>query len=104
MINLSLDTVVRRNPDIVATEAGGELLMMDINSDKYYGLNEVASFIWERLAEPHSVSAVCDAIHEAFDVDKTICSQHALMFIEDMIKDGLAEAISSKNKDFDGRP
>ncbi|MEI7706080.1 MAG: PqqD family protein [Deltaproteobacteria bacterium] len=90
---LQLDTVVRRNPKQIAAEADGEVLMMNVEAGQYYGLNEVASFIWTQLDRPRTIGDLCASIQEEFDVDRDRCVADALRFVAIMVQDGLAETV-----------
>jgi len=95
--NLSLDTRVRQHPDQIAAEADGEVLMMHLESGNYYGLNEVASFIWNQLGEPRTIAEVCAAIQAEFEVDEDRCQADTLAFIQAMLTDGLAQVEAPGN-------
>ncbi|MCC7278936.1 MAG: PqqD family protein [Chromatiaceae bacterium] len=95
MTNLTLDTLIRQHPDQIAAEADGEVLMMHIESGNYFGLNEVASFIWNQLDEPRSIAELCAAIQTEFEVDETRCQADAMDFLQGMIDDGLAQLVET---------
>lgn len=88
---LDLNTRLRQHPNQVAAEADGEVLMMHIESGNYYGLNEVASFLWQQLDTAKSVQELCDAVLAEFDVEEAACVADALGFLQDMLDDGLIE-------------
>lgn len=95
MATLSLTTLVRQNPDQVAAEADGEVLMMHIESGTYYGLNDVGSFIWKQLTAPRTVQEVCAAIQSEFEVDASRCTEDALTFLQGMVEDGLVDVVDA---------
>lgn len=99
MATLLLNTLVRQNPDQIAAEADGEVLMMHIESGTYYGLNEVGSFIWKQLAAPRSVEEVCTAIQSEFEVDAARCTEDALAFLRGMVEDGLVDVVDEPRPD-----
>ena len=94
MTTLTLDTQVRQHPDQIAAEADGEVLMMHVESGNYFGLNEVASFIWNQLGEPKTVAELCAAVRAEFDVDEEQCRADVFGFLGGMIADGLAEVVA----------
>jgi len=94
MSTLTLDTRIRQHPDQIATEVDGEVLMMHIESGNYFGLNEVASFLWNQLDTPRTVAALCVAVQTEFKVDEERCQADTLAFLEDMISDGLVEVVA----------
>ena len=88
------DTVFRQHPDQVSAEADGEVLMMHIESGTYYGLNEVASFIWTQLFEPKRFDELTVAIEAEFEVDAPRCQEDARVFLKGMVEDGLVEVVA----------
>ena len=95
MTTLTLDTLIRQHPDQIAAEADGEVLMMHIESGNYFGLNEVASFIWNQLDEPRSIAELCAAIQNEFEIDEARCQADAMDFLQGMIDDGLAQLVET---------
>ena len=101
---LTPESIVRQHPEQVAAELEGEVLMMNINTGNYYGLNEVASFIWRQLARPLPVHMVCDAVQGEFDVPPDTCEADALSFLEGMLKDGMLQLVESWPSDLATQP
>lgn len=98
---LTLDSVLSQHPDQVATEVDGEVLMMNVDSGNYYGLNEVASFVWNTLAEPTTVRDLCTAIYSEFDVERERCETDTLVFLQNLFNDGLVK-LTHPNQDPNG--
>ena len=93
MESLSLEWVLRQNPDQIAAEMDGALVMLNIETGHYYSLNEAANFIWNLLANPASLAEVCDAMMDEFDVSRSTCEADLLRFVEGMLKDGLLQRV-----------
>lgn len=70
---LAEDSLIRRNRDVVFCELSGELALLDLHSNTYYGLNKVGARIWEMIQEPRSLPQLCEAIVEQYDVDPARC-------------------------------
>lgn len=71
--DLAEDLLIRANGDVVFCELSGELALLDLRSDTYYGLNKVGARIWDLIQEPRSLSQLCDAVVEQYDVDPARC-------------------------------
>ena len=57
--------------EVVAREVGGEMVLLDLASGLYFGLDTVGGRIWEMLsARPHSLKELCDAIEAEFDAPR----------------------------------
>ena len=60
-------TIVRRNSDAVATEVNDEVVLMNLERDRCYGLGSTGSDIWRRLREPIQVSDLVTQLWTAYD-------------------------------------
>ena len=55
---LNLNSIVARSEGLVTSNLDGEVVMMSIDNGKYYGLDAIASQIWELLETPCSIRAL----------------------------------------------
>jgi hypothetical protein len=57
--------------DVIAREVGGELVLLDLNSGQYFGLDKVGGRVWELLSEsPRDLHELCDKIEIEFDAPR----------------------------------
>mgnify|MGYP000038247878 FL=1 len=57
--------------EVVSREVGGELVLLDLASGQYFGLDTVGGRIWELLSErPHTLAELCDSIEAEFDAPR----------------------------------
>jgi hypothetical protein len=89
--NLTPRSLVTRHPDLIAAEADGEVLMLDVESGNYFGLNEVASFVWLQLETPLTVAELCDRVQSEFEVDETRCLADLIAHLTAMVAEGLVQ-------------
>ena len=58
--------------DVVSREVGGEMVLLDLESGQYFGLDTVGGRIWELLSErPRSLKELSDAIEAEFDAPRS---------------------------------
>jgi hypothetical protein len=74
MTCLSEDVRYQRTEEFVARAIAGETVLVPIRRqigdlESIYTLNEVATFIWERLAQPITRAEIARDIEEAFSGD-----------------------------------
>ena len=67
MPEITADTVVARSPSVVTSEVDGEILMMSIEQGRYFGLNDVAGDLWERLGSPRPFGELVAELGAAYD-------------------------------------
>jgi hypothetical protein len=89
MSEITLDSVVCRSSDVMASSVENELVMMDIDRGMYYALNAVGSVIWERIAQPSKVADLCDQLQQVYAVDAATCEADVLAVLNDMAANGL---------------
>ena len=53
----------------------GEMALLGVAQEKYYGLNDTAARIWELLKSEQTVDMICDVLVEEFDVSRDECEQ-----------------------------
>ena len=57
--------------DVVAREVGGEVVLLDLSSGQYFGLDAIGGRIWELLTErPHNLNELCDSIEAEYDAPR----------------------------------
>jgi hypothetical protein len=82
---------VTRHDDIISAEIGGEAVMMSIEKGAYFGLNPVATRIWDLLAEPKSIAELVQAITDEYEVSPEQGAADVQEFVADMIERGIAQ-------------
>lgn len=87
------EAVLVRTNELVTAPMGRELAMMNIESGSYFILDEIAAFIWERLAEPTSAAALCASLTERYDVSGAQCEADILPFLHNLNGRGLVRIV-----------
>jgi hypothetical protein len=91
---LTLETTLHRDPTILHAPVGTEeTVMLSVEAGKYYGLNAVGSYVWERLQTPATLAELRAAVCAAFDVDARTCEADLLAFAGDLLAAGIVHAI-----------
>lgn len=54
---------------VVAQQVDGELVILDLESGIYFGLDAVGSRFWALASEGHSLKGVCDVMLKEYNVD-----------------------------------
>jgi hypothetical protein len=66
--------------------------MMSIEAGRYYGLNAVASRIWELLDAPRTIPQLCEQLVGEFEVDALTCEAAVRNFVGELINNGVVHA------------
>ena len=94
---LSPDSIVQRDGDIIAAEAGEDIVMVSISKGLYYGVSDVAREIWQSIENPIRVSELITNLCEAHDVDRASCEEQTLSFLRDLMAEGLLRVTDGEN-------
>ncbi len=86
---MTLDTTLVRNPSLTTAELDGEVVMLSLETNRYYGLNSVGTRIWELLAQPMTLAAVCDILMNEYDVTREQCEQETLAVAQKLVDEKL---------------
>ncbi len=89
MTNLTLNTSLTRDPDLVCAEMDGDLVMMSIENGEYYGIGGVGTRIWELLDQPTTIQQLVETIKTEFDIQEDRCRDDVLSFSEKLFELGL---------------
>lgn len=74
-----------------------EVVILDLKSEEYYGLNHVGATIWHLLQEPKAVSEIKSIILNKYDVDLEQCDRDLKSFLEELKHQGLIEIRNPAN-------
>ena len=94
MTDLTPDTALIRNPELVAAEMDGDLVMMSIDNGEYYGVGGVGPRIWELLELPITVEAITAIICDEFDVETDRCREDMGAFARQLLEMGLVQPVA----------
>ncbi|HEX8648311.1 MAG TPA: PqqD family protein [Thermoleophilaceae bacterium] len=83
--------VLRRTDDHVSAPLEEWLVMMDVDAGKYYLLDDIASFVWTRLAAPTPVADLVAELCSRYDVTPARCEADVLPFLTELHEKGLVQ-------------
>ncbi len=78
-------------PDVLFRELVGEAVLLDLKTQRYYGLDTIGTRIWQLLSEQKRTDAVYEAMLAEFEVDDTQLRQDLDAFIHELEDAGLIE-------------
>lgn len=68
MSTLTESTQIVAADGCLSTTIDGETVILHVDAGKYYGFNEVGTYVWDLLQRPRTVEEVCRAVVEEYDV------------------------------------
>lgn len=92
---VSSDTILRRNPDLLASEMDGETVMLDIESGHYFGLSGAGPHIWNLLEQDRSAGAIVESVSAEFaGASDDSVAQDVMDFLQKLVDKGLVTVVA----------
>ena len=85
--------IVKRCKDMPFSQLDDELLAIDAQAGYCYSLNETAGRVWELIATPMPVSAVCALLRQEFAVDEATCLRETVALLQALCDAELVKVI-----------
>ena len=54
--------------EVLSQEVNGETVLLDLEGESYFGLNEVGTRIWQLIQSEQTVAETLDALSDEYDV------------------------------------
>jgi Coenzyme PQQ synthesis protein D (PqqD). len=86
---LNSKSIIERKQNIMASDMDGDIVMMNIETGKYYNLGKIGGLIWNMTEYATSISDLVDKLTNEFDVTKEQCEKDILPFLEKMLEQKL---------------
>jgi Coenzyme PQQ synthesis protein D (PqqD) len=88
---LSLTSRVQANRDVVFRDLHGELVLLNLKSGVYFGLDPVGTRMWQLLHEHRSLHEVLAALLDEYDVAETRCERDLVGFVRALVENELVD-------------
>lgn len=77
---------IHRQGEWLSAMIGSQCVMMNTETGNYLSLSRIGARIWELIAQPTSLSALCDRLMNEFDVQHDLCRTEVDAFLQDLVK------------------
>lgn len=94
-MKLDSTSIVTASKDQLASDIGGETVILGLTAGRYYGVDAVGARIWQLIQTPTRVADVCAAIVSEYEVEPVRCEQDVLELLRRMLDAGLVEEVPS---------
>lgn len=85
------DQIIKKHSELLSSEIDNEIVMMNVENGKYYGLNTIGSEIWKLLSSPKKVDEIYSYLLSIYNVEKSICKNEVTQFLNHLVKENLIE-------------
>jgi hypothetical protein len=84
-------SVITRETGPLTAPVNDEIVMLVPDQGAFFGLNPVAARIWEIIATPTTIEAICATLIDEFDVDEPVCRGGVSDFVHQLAEARLVE-------------
>jgi len=88
---VNLDQKITFADTVFAQEVDGEMVLLDMESENYFGLDEVGTAIWQAMQEKETLQEVLDILMEQYEVEAEVLERDLSDFIGKLLESGLVE-------------
>lgn len=67
---MNLNQTIALSPDVISQEVSGETVLLDLESENYFGLDEVGTRIWQLIKETNELQLIFDTLLKEYDVSE----------------------------------
>jgi ornithine carbamoyltransferase len=88
---MDLDQKITFSETVFAQEVDGEMVLLDMESENYFGLDEVGTAIWHAMQEKETLHEVLDTLLEQYEVEAEVLERDLSNFVTKLLESGLVE-------------
>ena len=67
---MNLNQTIALSPDVVSQKVSEETVLLDLESENYFGLDEVGTRIWQLIKETNELQSIFDTLLEEYDISE----------------------------------
>jgi hypothetical protein len=90
-MDISFTQKVSTPEDVLFRELAGESVLLNLDNENYYGLDEVGTHMWEVLIASASIQAAYEKLLAEYDVAPDVLQQDMVELVENLLENGLME-------------
>lgn len=90
-MTISLNTRVVAPPDVLIRDLDGESVLLNLNSESYFGLDQVGTRMWHVLTTTDSIQAAYEILLDEYEVEGDRLRQDLMGLVEQLATQGLVE-------------
>lgn len=86
---ITSQTALVRADTFMTAEMDDDLVMMSLENNAYFGLDDIGKAIWELLETPTTIEALCDSLLDRYDVEPAQCRADVIAFLTELHNEGM---------------
>ena len=94
-MELNFEERVSVPENVMFRELEGEAAILNLESEFYFGLDDVGTRMWLVLTESSSIQGAYDALQDEYEVEPDLLRKDLIELIEKLVEKGLLEVSGS---------
>lgn len=90
-MQVSFSDRVRVPDDVLVSRLQEESVILNLNSERYYGLDDVGTRVLSVLTNSDSIEAAYQSLLAEYDVDESVLRQDLLALVESLVEQGIVQ-------------
>jgi hypothetical protein len=87
-----LSRTLRISGNVIASEFGGGVSIMNLETNAYFLLEGVAWFVWRELAAETTFVDLCSSVQDVYQVSRDVSGSDLQQLLSDLLHNGLIVA------------
>lgn len=80
---------MRPSPKVLHQEVSGESVLLDLATEKYFGLNTVGTQVWKGLESGHDLEQIASSLEAQFEVTRERARADVEALVAELLDAGL---------------
>ena len=89
-MSVQFQSRVRPSANVLMREVEGEAVLLDLDTESYFGLDNVGARMWSVVNSSDSVEAAYELLKSEYDVDAETLREDLQALVEEWVQKGLA--------------
>lgn len=94
-MTISFSDRVRVPDDVLISNLQEESVILNLDSERYYGLDDVGTRFLTALTDSESIEAAYEKLIGEYDIDAGVLRQDLLELVENLVKQGILIRVDS---------
>jgi Coenzyme PQQ synthesis protein D (PqqD) len=88
-LTVTVDSVLVRENELAMADVDGRAVVLSLTAGSYFDFNQVATEIWDMLAEPRRVDEIFRHLSDQHDVDAATLARDVTPFLQTLLNERL---------------
>ena len=93
-MTLTLSQQIKVSDDVLVQEVGGEAVLLNLASQRYFGLDAIGTRIWALLGQRTPLAGIVETIRSEYDVEPSRAEADLLALVGELRDMGLVETVA----------